>query len=63
MPEFSKHGVRSQEVFGLVWARFVMRSTLLAAFRFEEEYLLTDCHLVSPDLSHHVCRNLYDGRS
>jgi hypothetical protein len=48
----------SQEVFGLVWARFVMRSTLLAALRFEEEYLLTDCHLVSPDLSYHMCREL-----
>jgi hypothetical protein len=47
-----------QEVFGLVWVRFVMRSTLLAALRFEEEYLLTHCHFVSPGPFHHGCREL-----
>jgi hypothetical protein len=45
-----------QELFRLVWARLVMRSTLLAALRFEEEDLLPHCQLVSPNSFHHVCR-------
>jgi hypothetical protein len=33
-----------------------MRSTLLAALRFEEEDLLPHCQLVSPNSFRHVCR-------